>query len=353
MKICIPIISFSKTGGIKVLTEFANRASLLGHEIQFVSPKTSSELYYPTTAHIIWIDSDGRVCDKVGNNKMNGFIKLWALFNFLKNNSNKYDVVVANHNLTCYPVLLGSKVECVYYIQAYEPEFSYEYENWIVRYISMFMAWITYFFPMIRIVNADIYRKYKNIRSQYVVPPGLDLEIFKPKKSFNRNKKFTVGCIGRVERWKGTQDVTAAVRILRNRGYDICYRVAFNKIDIDEYEYVDPIGHHGLADFYRSLDVLVAPAHLQLGAIHYPVIEGMACNVSVVTTGYYPADETNSYIVPVESPESIAEEIIKIIENPNEAEEKRLKAISQVTELSWDKVARKFFSTIESKIATT
>jgi len=29
------------------------------------------------------------------------------------------------------------------------------------------------------------------------------------------------------------------------------------------------MGLNNLADFYRSLDVLAAPGHIQLGAVHY------------------------------------------------------------------------------------
>ncbi|WP_341479706.1 glycosyltransferase [Clostridium algidicarnis] len=68
-----------------------------------------------------------------------------------------------------------------------------------------------------------------------------------------------------------------------------------------------PDGDDNLADYYRNLDILVAPGHIQLGAIHYPVIEAMACNVPVITTGYYPANDENSFIVPVKRPDKIAE----------------------------------------------
>ncbi|MGL4567899.1 MAG: glycosyltransferase, partial [Fusobacteriaceae bacterium] len=114
-------------------------------------------------------------------------------------------------------------------------------------------------------------------------------------------------------------------------------------------ELVKPDGDNNLADYYRSLDVLVAPGHIQLGAIHYPVIEAMACNVPVITTGYYPANEENSFIVPIKSPEKIAEELEKIYYNYEIAYNKAKEAQKNIDEFSWDRVADKFLKKIQGE----
>ena len=237
-----------------------------------------------------------------------------------------------------------------YYIQAYEPEF---YDNKdVISFIKRFIAASTYYLPMIRVVNADIYRDYKNLHSKYVIPPGLDLEIYHSQiNQWDGIRKIKIGCIGRNEEWKGAQDVAAAIDILSNDGIEVEFIVAFNPVKcVSEYKLVKPDGDDNLADYYRNLDILIAPAKLQLGAIHYPVIEAMACGTCVITTGYYPADDSNSYIVPVSSPESIAATIKNIMNNYDEALKKVLNAQDEIQRFDWKNVSNDFLKIFKENI---
>lgn len=57
---------------------------------------------------------------------------------------------------------------------------------------------------------------------------------------------------------------------------------------------------------FRSMDIMLAPGSVQLGACCYPVVEAMACGTPVVTTGYLLADNDNYGIVPVADSREIA-----------------------------------------------
>lgn len=57
---------------------------------------------------------------------------------------------------------------------------------------------------------------------------------------------------------------------------------------------VFPKNDEELAFFYRSLDILIAAGHIQLGACHYPVLEGLASGVAVIHSGYLPGTSANS-----------------------------------------------------------
>ena len=92
---------------------------------------------------------------------------------------------------------------------------------------------------------------------------------------------------------------------------------------------------------------MVAPGTLQLGAIHYPVIEAMAVGTPVITTGYYPASEKNAYIVPVSAPEKIAETIESIINNYEEAINRAQVALHDIQAFSWDNVCEKMLDIIK------
>ena len=344
LKILIPILSLGKSGGIRVLCLLANYWKRAGHDVKILTYHGSDFPYYTVEVNVIWVDETGNQQLKNDNtlNLENSIVqRLKGIYKFLKKCSKEYDIVLANQNLSTWPVIFGSKATNIYYIQAYEPEFFSRKS--IKGFIQAFMASISYYLPLSRVVNADIYKDYKNIKAEYVIPPGLDLKNYYPKNlSMIKNRKFVIGCIGRKEEWKGSNDVSIAVKILRNKGYNIKFKVAYNPVKYEQHELVCPDGDGNLADYYRSLDVLVAPGHLQLGSVHYPVIEAMACKTPVVTTGYYPADDTNSFIVPVKRPDIIAETLVRIIEDYGSAITKAEIAYSTVFQFDWNVVSKEF-----------
>lgn len=349
MRILIPITSFLKSGGFRTLSEFATKWVEQGHSVDFVQTVNSAP-YFPTKANIILIDCKGNEaskqcveCEKRGINRLKG------LQSFIHNNSYKYDVVLGNYNLVALFAILGSPKRIFYYVQAYEPEF-YPITS-VKHFVFHFLAYLSYKLSSIKIVNAELYRNYKGLHSKYVIPPGLDLNIFYPKiYAWDKKRPLVIGCIGRSEEWKGSGDVAKAVSILQAKGANIYFKVAFNPVECEDYELVKPDGDENLSAYYRSLDVLVAPAKLQLGAIHYPVIEAMASGTTVITTGYYPANEDNSYIVPISNPEAIASVIEKIMNNYEEALEKINKAHKEIQRFSWDVVSRDFINIFEREL---
>ena len=350
-RILIPVLAFGKAGGMRVLTQLGNTWAKMGYDVEFLSFFETDNPYYPVNFKVRWVLNNGEETEhnSVNFNPINStYRRLKAIYKYLKKYSGEYDIVLANYNRTAWAVWLGSKANNYYYIQAYEAEF---YPLCKIKELTKrLLAWLTYFLPLKRVVNAEIYLRYKNIHSIEFVPPGLDLIDYYPKVLIPDNKKvLTVGCIGRVEEWKGAHDVGEAVRILHKKGYADCIKlkVAFNPVRYENHELEQPHGDKKLSDFYRSLDVLVAPGHIQLGAIHYPVIEAMACNVPVITTGYYPADGSNSFIVPVKRPDIIAETIEKIYLDYSIAYERAVSAHSLMAFFSWENVSIKFLRIFE------
>lgn len=343
MKILVPIFNFSKAGGMRVLSKLCNKWVEMGHEVTILTYYINTEPYYPINCKVIFIDEMGKETNNNNqkDNNRTGLKRMSGIIRYLKKYSSEYDVILANYNLIAWAVFLGSKKNNYYYIQAYEPEF---YMGKSIRNIVLKnLAWLTYLLPFKRIVNADIYKRYKNIKSKHVIPPGIDFKDYYPKElSVEKKNSFVVGCIGRKAEWKGANDVGEAVKILHDKGLDIKLKVAFHPIKYQNFDLVQPHGDKNLADYYRSLDVLVAPGHIQLGAVHYPVIEAMACNVPVITTGYYPANDKNSFIVPIKNPEKIAEAIEKIYNNYTIALKKSEVAKEDIVQFDWDIVSENF-----------
>lgn len=360
MKILIPVFGFGKQGGYRVLSNLANTWIELGNEVTFLSVSDSEYPHYPTAAKILWINRKGNFVEEPKNevkSKYKFFYDIISLYKGLKAlNKYTFDVILANQSHTTFPIYFAKlKSLKAYYIQADEAGTQFT-DGGIKNYILSFLSMISYYFNFVRIVNAPLYMNYKYIKANYYVYPGIDFNLFCPnnveKDSLN-SRKLIIGCIGRSALWKGTPDVIEAFNILKNKNFDIELNIAFGSeelADVDGISLVYPKNDNELATFYKSLDILIAPGRIQLGALHYPVIEAMACGVAVITTGYYPAREDNAWIVKVAEPFDIVDKIKKIVED--ESYSKKInKALNDVKDLSWYNSSLKMINCFENEIS--
>ena len=365
MRILIPIIGFGRAGGYRVLSELANHWIALGAVVDFLVDHRSESPYFPTRGGILRFGRDGRelassldtkVQFGASGNAASIFLGMWRA---LRRLAPEYDVVLANHSLTAWPVALASRPRGgrgarAYYIQAYEPDYFQSERGWKARVLGVLSA-MSYKLPLRQVVNAPIYLRYRGIRSEDWVPPGIDDSIFTRCSTLPgmRGTVWTLGVIGRREPAKGTADALAAFEQLASRWPNVHLKVAFGNLprgwSHPRAVVVTPTNDTELAAYYRSLDVMLAPGTLQLGACHYPVIEAMASGVPVVTTGYLPADETNAWIVPVHAPESIAAAVEQIMgAEPQHLASKLDRAATAVEAFAWDAVAARFLALLRA-----
>jgi len=350
MKILIPVLQFGKAGGYRVLSNLANEWINMGHQVHFISTISSNKPYFPTIANVYWVDNKGDFKteeDLVSEDSYRFWNRWSALCKGMNRLESDYDIVLANQNLTAY-ALIFSKIsgKKFYYIQAYEPEYGWLSGSFAHKLLSL-IAWHSYNLKIEKIVNADVYRHYKNIKTDKVVLPGLDLKIFYPENIELIVNPIKLGCIGRLEVYKGTQYVMDAFLVLRQVIPDIELHIAFGDKSLELIEgvtIVSPTNDFELANYYRSMDILIAPGTVQMGAVHYPVIEAMACGTAVITTGYYPAKDSNAWLVPVKNANAIAEQVQSIIKNPSLVDKKITNGLKDVTEFEWSLVASKMLN---------
>lgn len=345
MKILIPILSFGRAGGYRVLSELSTRWVKAGHRVDFLVPAGSPEPYFPTIAGVMHADVRGRIGPGILREEqrppLSGWRNVLSLWRGLLKVGRDYDVVLANHSLTAWPAALApAGGRRFYYIQAYEAEY-FEQSG---QPVSRMLARWSYRLPLVRIVNAPLYREYREIRAEHVVPPGIDLGLFhrRPPRDLATASQIILGCIGRSEPSKGTRFVLEAFALLHAADPRYRLRVAYGNLPEgfahEAVEIVVPRNDAELADYYRSLDILVAPGTVQHGAPHYPVIEAMASGVPVVTTGYLPADTDNSWIVPNERATGIVDAVRAITADPGYS--RRVdRARRDVEALGWSRVS--------------
>lgn len=345
VRIAIPMLDFNRSGGNRVLSELATQLVSRGYKVDFVCLMYSDPPYFPTDARVIWIDGVGSpVAQNRSRRKIYPGQHLVALSLFLWRFGGDYDLVFANHSLTTLPIYLsGNAYHAIYYVQAYEPEYYDTYTDVRSR-IARAVASRSYSLVPNIIVNAPIYFSYKEIRARMCVSPGLDLANFHPKnlecKKRQSSDPLILGCIGRKEIYKGTMDALVAFQVYQKRYRNCKLRVAIGHVpppfDQDPNIEVVPIQSDAeLAEFYRSLDVMIAPGTVQLGAVHYPVLEAMACGVPTIHTGYAPGSSDNSWIVAPNNPNQIVAAIESIVDDQIATDLRVRKGLAEVGRYAW------------------
>lgn len=361
MRIVIPVTGFTRSGGSRVLARFATEWVRAGHDVAFVVNARSTPPYFPTEARVCWVDDAGReVASSAAVDEPLGAGR-YAPGNIacLRPALNRYavdaDAVLANHSLTAWPVYRArTRARKVYYVQAYEPE--YVTERGVRARAKRAVLRSTYHLPLHRVVNAPMYFRYKALRARYFVPPGVDEVLFRPDPARRplETVPLTLGCIGRPEPGKGTRFALDAYALLRARGLPVRLAVAYGAVP-PEHErlpgltVVRPRNDAELADYYRSLDVLIAPGTVQHGAPHYPVMEAMACGVPVVTTGYMPAAPDNAWLVPVADSAAIAAAVTEILANPAEARARAARGLEAMRPFRWPTVAARMLAHLQGR----
>lgn len=354
MKIIIPILGvFGKAGGWRVLSNLATQWKKKGHDVSFLVHYSASMPYFPTKANIIYYDNNGEIVQSSNANARLPRFGAIVLQKPLRKAIDKIsaDVLLANHSFTAEPVAKSKNTaKKFYYVQAYEPDYYYRknIKDWIYRRISK----TSYNLGLDIIVNAKMYLDYENIHTDKYVYPGLDLDLYVPKrKNLQNNKKIVFGTIARKESYKGTHDILEAFKILRAKYGDFVeLKAAFGWDELNAIDGVSTAsfdGDEALAEYYRTLDVYVCAGTVQLDAVHYPVIESMASGTAVVTTGYYPSNEENSWIAEIKNPQDLARKMELTILSRESTAKKVEKALQCVKGFAWENVATKMLEYFE------
>jgi glycosyltransferase involved in cell wall biosynthesis len=359
MRIIIPILGFSKSGGARVLSNLASEWVKSGVDVVFIVNYRSELPYFPTLGKIIWVNDQGEEVSR----QASVFVKpkFWVLRNILslKKGLDRYvvagDILLANHAQTAYSVFFTDfkkSVKKFYYVQAYEPEYCLPKGHYSLKGFILYALYsLTYLLPMVRIVNSPLYFKYKLCRSKLCVLPGIDLSIFY-KKPLLPSVIKTIGVIGRQEPFKGTAIACEAfLQLLKDFPYlelRVAYYVPEKYVGHEKIVNVVAKNDEQLAEFYRSCDIFLALGTIQQGAPHYPVMESLASGCAVVNTNYIPATEENSWLVPANDVESVVEKVKLIISNPRVLEYKLKNTTETLAEFSWLNVGGKMLNIFRS-----
>ena len=210
-------------------------------------------------------------------------------------------------------------------------------------------------------------KKYREelMEKTYIVPNGIDEFWFEniPQggKTVEFDKEIRLVFAGRIDKNKNVTTTQKAMQLLREKGYNVSLTVVgkvqdeseVEKIKSDKYTKVlDAMPKEKLIDVYRSSDIFVMPSFTESFGLVYA--EAMSQGLPVVYSagqgfdGQFAEGEVG-YRVDSHSPESVAEGILKVIENYGNISP----YVSQkVKKFSWDEIVKEY-SDIYEKIGGT
>lgn len=197
------------------------------------------------------------------------------------------------------------------------------------------------------------YREYIE-KKTYIIPNGIDGFWFEKVPSRDKNidkKSIKLVYAGRIDKNKNVPTTQKAMEILQKRGYETTLSVVGKIQDEKEYQlikknpyttYYPAMPKEKLIDVYRNSDIFVMPSFTESFGLVYA--EAMSQGLPVIYSkgqGFDNQFEEGivGYHVEANSPEDVADGIMRIIENYSNIQKN---VVNSAREFSWLKLIEKY-----------
>lgn len=199
-----------------------------------------------------------------------------------------------------------------------------------------------------------------------VVPPGVDLDLFKPSDKTQSRRALNIAAdarvvlfVGRMERLKGIDILLRAVNLLRARASARLVIVGGGQEDDaellrlkalaaqlriqDMVTFTGAVEQERLPAYYNAADVMAMPSYYE--SFGLAALEAMACATPVVVSkvgGLQTFIEHGSagYLIPKQCPEPFARAIDTLLADPALADAMGNAARRKASKMSWDRTAK-------------
>lgn len=336
-------------GGIKVVVEYANRLVRDGFNVNIVCPSSlffwrsniSSKAYqivkyvyfFMTKKYSVrrWCYLDSRIKE------------LWT-FSLDETNIPESDIIVATAVQTAIYLnkFKDKKIKKLYLIQGYE--------NW-VPYVSERELIETYLYSFENIVISHWLFKLleRNGAKSILIPNGFDFDYFKYSKPIEERNKYTVALLYHRLEKKGLDEGFAALNIVKER-YPMLIVRMFGAYPVSQhlpewYHYFFKPSKEVHNMIYNESAIFIGTSRFEGWGL--TIGEAMICGCSIVCTdndGYreMAVDGVNALIVPTQSPELMAEAIIKLIEDDSLRYKLAYAGMKDIRKYNWNDSYSKF-----------
>lgn len=209
---------------------------------------------------------------------------------------------------------------------------------------------------------------HSNPERIFVVPPGVDLNMFQPQDRSDARKQIGYGherlmlFVGRLERLKGAEVAIRSLALLRDRNHDDIRLLVLGEdarngaeserarlkaiagaagVD-DRVDFLGSVAHHELPFFYSAADLLVMPSYTE--SFGLVALEAQACGLPVVGSGVsglrsVVRNEVTGYLIDSHEPAAYAQVIGRLLDSPELARQMGRRGHLLAQRFSWRRTA--------------
>lgn len=334
-----PVVS--PGGGMKIILEYANRLAQEGYKVNIVYPATlnwkSRNLKYKLKSiyHYFYHELTGWKCRRWF--KLDPRVREIHAISLNFHHIPKSDIYIATEARTApyvakYPVANSDKF---YFIQ--------DYENW---YFNDHDLRETYHLPLNKIVIADwladVIRKEEGECCK-IVKNSFDFNYFVKSKDISERDKFIVGTLYHTHPRKDFKTAFSALNIVHEKYPQLkvlIFGTDERPSDLPEwYEYWQKPNRKDHNYIYNNASIFIGSSKVEGWGL--TVGEAMICGAAIACTdnkGYkeMAINEENALLSPVGDSDSLAKNIIKLIENDSLRIQLASNACRFIQQFTWE-----------------
>lgn len=194
-----------------------------------------------------------------------------------------------------------------------------------------------------------------------VVPYGYDPNVFYNEKKRKAIKnKLNIVFVGQIGIRKGVNYLLEAIKILKEKKYDINLTLAGNidsnfKAEFEKYKkyitYKSYLSNDQLRELYNESDIMVFPS-LWEGSARV-LYDSAACgvvNIASVSSGSIIEDGVDGLIIKEISVQGIIEQINKVYNNTSELERLRKNSLMKIKKFTWNEYGNNVIKEIKCRV---
>ncbi len=204
-----------------------------------------------------------------------------------------------------------------------------------------------------------IYTGIVNEERVWVIPMGVDVELFKPLRRKEKSEGYEVLTVGHLYPLKGVRYLVRAMHLIAEKREDVKLRIigegsekrSLMKLAVrlgigDRVIFEGFVHHTKLPKYYQKCDIFCFPT---LGEpFGKSILEAMACGKPVIASNIggptqILKDEETGILVPPAKPEILASKILELLDDEKRRRRLGINARRHVMEhYSWEKIAERY-----------